>query len=216
MRPARFFQAVVACLTTCAALAQQSGSPPAPAPPDEEDIPEVEEEWDFGKSRGLDPVMMERLNLMLPPGGKPHEGLTYPVYGERISGGAPLREALFESKRVTRLDETHILFEGAVYTSYGDAKRPNTPTQTVSFKDAVYDLQNHLVSSTAPIAVDGRQVSIHCGGVIHDLSTGFTIYAGRVELYMDDEAMEEINPAPADSKSATSAPKTPPPPLDSK
>ena len=211
MKLYRVLPSVLACFTACVALAQQAAGPAASAAalPDDDDTPEIEEEWDFSKGRGPDPLVMEQLNLMVPAGSKAHEGLWYPVYGRRSPGSATVRQALFESRRVTRLDDTHILFEGAVYTSYDDPRRPNTPTRTVMLKDAVYDLQNQLIFSNSPVTVEDRQFGIHCDSVLHDLKTGLTDYSGRVTLYIDVE-QEEAEPPPSHEPVAPD--KTAPPP----
>jgi hypothetical protein len=216
MKLYRLLPPALACFTACVALAQQAAGPaPAAALPDEEDAPEIEEEWDFGKGRGPDPLVMEQLNRMVPAGSKAHEGLRYPVYGRRSPGSAPVRQALFESRKVTRMDETHILFEGAVYTSYDDPRRPNVATRTVMLKDAIYDLQNHLIFSNSPVTVEDRQFGIHCDSILHDLKTGLTDYSGRVTLYIDveqeeDEPASGTTPSPAPNEPAAPAKTAPP------
>jgi hypothetical protein len=105
------------------------------------------------------------------------------------------------------------LFEDATYASYEDPKRPDAATRRVTFKDALYDIENHLIFSNSPITVEDRQVSIHCGGVLHDLVTGLTVYSGGVELYFDDDSGDETPVAPPKGVKSTapapSAPETP-------
>jgi hypothetical protein len=211
MKPVRLLQPVFACFAACVALAQQGSGPvPVAAPPDEEDIPEAPEEWDFSKGRGLDPVMLERLDLLVPE-GRAHEGLRYPVYRDSREAPGPALESLFESRRVLRADETHLQFEGAVFSTFDDAKKPDTATRTVSFINAIYDLQLELLYTSSPVKIDDRQMSIHSGGMIHDRATGLTIFTGGVELYLHEPPAKPEPAAPAPSPEPDNNPQPSPP-----
>ena len=196
MKPARIFLTTLASLAACAALAQQGATP---VPPDEEDGPEVEEEWDFDKGRGADPAMLERLNLLVPE-GRSHEGLRYPVYADDSVKDGPMLEAEFKSQKVTRLDESHLEFRGAVYSTFGDAKFPDTATRAISLQDAIYDLRQDLIFSDEPVRIDDRGGSIRSGGILHDRTTGITIFTGGVELFLNEQPAPKVE-APATTPS---------------
>ena len=122
----------------------------------------------------------------LVPEGRSHEGLRYPIYSDGKAKGAPAREAVFESERVRRLDDTWVQFEKAVFQSFGDPAAPDTATRTVALDDAIYDLRYDLLFSSAPVKVDDRTMSIHSGAVLYDRATGLTIFSGGVELYLHE------------------------------
>jgi hypothetical protein len=207
MKPARLIQPVLTCLATCVALAQQGA---APALPDEVDVPEVKEPWDWKTGRGVDPLLMERLNQLVPP-GRAHEGLSYPIYSERTETLPAQRKSLFETARMLRLDANHLRFKDAVFVSYGDEKQPELPTRTVKMADMVYDLQHDLVFSSAPVRIDDEEMRIHSGNVLHDRATGLTIFDGGVELYFaePEPAPPAAAPAPAPAAPPSPAPAKP-------
>ncbi len=204
MKPARLFPILCLCLTAGVAWGQTAPDPGTL--PDEEDVPEVEEEWDFSKGRGVDPLVLERLNIMVPVNGRPHDGLSYRLYGERSAEkGTPLI-GLFESKRVTRMDETHLLFEGAVYSFFDDPKDPDAVTRTVTFEDAVYNLQDRLIFSNRPLVIQDEKTRLQSGGVLYDLTTGLAVYTGGVELYLDTGTPEAPVAAQKEPAAAPAAP----------
>jgi|GEM_PF-3716163 len=212
MKPARFLTPACASLAACVALAQQGANLAPAVPPVEEDVPEVVEEWDFSKGRGLDPEMLERLNMLVPEGGRAHEGLRYPSYREGDAEAGPALESLFESRRVLRADETHLQFEGAIFSTFDDAKFPDTATRTVSLINAIYDLQHELLYTTAPVKIDDKQMSVHSGGMIHDRVTGLTIFTGGVELFPHEPPQNNpasAAPPPAVNSSPAKAPANP-------
>jgi hypothetical protein len=180
-------------LAGCAALAQQA------PPPDEEDVPEVEEPWDFTKGRGHDLTMLDRLV----PAGQSHGGLRYPVYSEPKNGKPRVLESQFETKEVTRLDETHLQFENTVVSSFGDERYPDIATRMVSFVEAVYDLRHDLLFSSAPVQILDRRGHVRAGAAVHDAVSGITVFSGGLKVYFN-----ETPPAPA----APSTPEPPPPP----
>lgn len=215
MKPVRLFQPVFGVLAACAALAQQSAEPVPPSVPDEEDVPEFEEEWDFSTGRGPDALMLERLNLLVPR-GRSHEGLRYPVYGEGAGEAGPALESVFESRRVTRMDETHLQLEGVVYSSFGDAKTPDKPTRMVTMKDAIYDLQHEILFTDAPVKIDDKEMSIHSGAMIHDRASGLTLFSGGVQLFIHEQPKKKPEPKaeapgapPAESSPTPENPPTP-------
>jgi hypothetical protein len=216
MKPARSLQPIIACFAACVALAQQSDGPVSPEPPDEEDLPELEEEWDFTAGRGLEPDVLARLNRLVPE-GRAHEGLRYPMYRERDDKPGPVLRSLFESRRVSRMDESHLRFEGAVFSSFEDVRSPGKATRTVSFVEATYDLAQDLLFSNAPVRIDDRQMSIHCGGMLHDRVTELTIFTGGVELFLHERPKKKPTAAPAAAAdgaampSETTAPAAPAP-----
>lgn len=187
-------QPFFACLTACVALAQRSAE--APALPDEEDVPEAADYWDFTKGRGVNPAMLSRLDFMVPD-GRSHEGLRYPVYGQRGANTSPVLESIFESKRLTRMDRHHLQFEGMVFKSFGDPKSPDLVTRTVSLQNAVYDLQNDLLFTNAPVQIDDQRGRIQSGGMLHDHATGLTIFTGGVRLYPNESSDGESAATPS-------------------
>jgi len=212
MTPARFLQPAFAFLAACMALAQQGAVPTPPptpaAPQDEEDVPVTPDVWDFSTRRGLDPLMMERLNLAMPE-GRTHEGLRYPVYREATAQPGPALESLFESQRVTRADENHLRFEGSVFSTFDDPKKPETATRTVSFINAIYDLKHNLLYTNSPVKIDDRRLSVHSGGMIHDRASGLTIFSGGVELFLHEPPPKPpVKPA----SGASAPPGNPQPP----
>lgn len=176
----------------CAVLAQDA------PPPDEEDVPEVEEEWDFTKGRGHDLTMLDRLV----PVGQSHGGLRYPVYSAPKDGKAPVLESQFESKRMTRLDETHLQFENTVVSSFGDQRYPEVATRMISFVEGVYDLRHDLLFSNAPVQVLDRRGHVRAGAAVHDAVSGITVFSGGLKVYFNE----------APSAPATPPPLEPPPP----
>ena len=181
-------------LAASAALAQQA------TPPDEEDVPAVEEEWDFTKGRGRDLTMLDRLV----PEGQSHGGLRYPVYKESRDGKAAVLESQFESERVTRLDATHLQFHGAVVSFFGDAQFPDIATRMMSFVEAIYDLQHDIIFSNSPVQILDRDLSVRSGSVLHDPVSGITVFSGGVKVYFNE-------PPPAPAAPAPPQPQPPPP-----
>jgi len=193
------FRHVAALAVAGLALAQPAATPP----PDEEDIPEVPEPYNFD-NRAPSADMMERLNLLAPQ-GRSHEGVRYPVYEDNVASGASSLKSLVECKRVTRTDETHFRFEGAVFSSFGNAQYPDAATRVVSLKDAEYDLQHSILSSDAPVQIDDRSTRVRGGSVIHDHVTGLTVFKKGFELYVSKEP--EPPPAPSESSEPAPPPK---------
>jgi len=188
---ARFWPAGLV-LAGCAVLAQDA------PPPDEEDVPEVEEPWDFNKGRGHDLTMLDRLV----PVGQSHGGLRYPVYSEPKDGKPPVLESQFETREVTRLDETHLQFQSTVVSIFGDERYPDMATRMISLVEAVYDLRHDLLFSNAPVQILDRRGHVRAGAVVHDAVSGITVFSGGLKVYFN-----ETPPAPA-----APAPPEPPPP----
>lgn len=174
-------------LTACAVLAQ------TPPPPDEEDVPEVEEKWDFTSGRGHDLEMLDRLV----PVGQTHRGLRYPVYDEGKNGRPPALETQFESREVTRLDETHLLFRDAVVSFFGDKRHPDMATRMMSLLEAVYDLRHDFLFSHEPVQILDRDLSVRSGALLHDAVSGITVFSGGVEVYFNEPPPPASAPAPA-------------------
>jgi hypothetical protein len=198
VKPTRRFPFLIAGAVACVAVAQQA------APPDEEDVPEVEEEWDFTKDRGHDLTMIDRL---VPP-GQSHSGLRYPVYSEPKDGTAPVLKSQFESKVVTRLDATHLRFQGAVVSVFDDARYPDMATRMISLAGAIYDLQHEILFSNDPVQILDRDLTVRGGAVLHDPVSGITVLSDGVELYFN----EPPRPAPAAATPPVTEPKKPEPP----
>jgi hypothetical protein len=204
----------------CVALAQPGPAPqPAPVPaaappavppdlPDELDVPEVVAPLDFSEGRGLDRAMLERLNMLMPD-GRAHEGLRYPIYREGRNPDAPSLESLFESRRVLRLDEHHLFFEHARFSSFDDARFPDSPTRVVSLDDALFDLRHDWVFTDKPVQLDERRMSIHSGGMVHDRATGLTIFTGGVELFLHEPPEAKAPAVAPEPVSAPLPPETP-------
>jgi hypothetical protein len=169
-------------LAGCAVLAQDA------PPPDEEDVPEVEEPWDFTKGRGHDLGILDRLV----PVGQSHGGLRYPIYSEPKDGKPPVLESQFESKRMTRLDETHLRFENTIVSSFGDDRYPDVATRMISFVEAVYDLRHDLLFSNLPVQILDHRGHIRAGAAVHDAVSGITVFSGGLKVYFN-----EAPPAPA-------------------
>ncbi len=102
-------------------------------------------------------------------------------------------------------------FTGAVFQSFGDPEAPDRATRTVALEDAIYDLRYDLIFSGAPVKIEDKAMSIHSGAILHDRTTGLTIFSGGVELYphelAEPPAPAAQTPAPAP---ATDKPKTKP------
>ena len=176
MKPTLYLPVFFAC---CTALAQ------APALPDEEDVPEVEEEWDFTTGRGLDAASRERLDMLVPE-GRAHEGLRYPIYGAAQDGKAPPLESQFESKKLTRLDATHLEFHDAIVSFFGDSRYPDIATRMVTLVDAIYDFQHDILFSSSPVQILERGMIVRGGSVLHDRVSGITVFSGGLELYFNE------------------------------
>lgn len=170
----------------CVALAQ------TPAPPDEDDVPEVEKEWDFSAGRGHDLAMLDKLV----PVGQTHRGLRYPVFGEGKNGQPPALETQFESREVTRLDETHLLFRDAVASFFGDERHPDMATRMMSLVEAIYDLQHDFLFSHQPVQILDRDLSVRSGALLHDAVSGITVFSGGVEVYFNEPPPPAAAPAP--------------------
>lgn len=181
-------------LTACIAFAQQ----PAAPLPDEEDLPEPDDSWDFTNRPGLNATMREMLDKLIPE-GRSHEGLRYPIYSDGKAKGAPRQEAEFKSERVSRLDDTWVQFTKAIFQSFGDPAAPDTATRTVILEDAIYDLRYDLIFSNAPVKIEDKAMSIQSGAMLYDRTTGLTIFSGGVELYPHEsaETPDAAAPTPA-------------------
>lgn len=191
MKPARILQPALAVLTACVALAQQGA-----APPDEEDTNPPEETIDWTTGRGVSESIMQRLDQLVPV-GRAHEGLVKTMYTERTEKDAPMREAVFRTARMQRMDQTHLRFKDADFASYGDPAAPDTATRTVASADLIYDLVHDFVFTNAPVRIDDKNGSIHGGAMLHDRATGLTIFSGGVELYLSEPDEEPAPAAPA-------------------
>ncbi len=207
MKKSRILQPALACLTACAVLAQQ-GKAPEPAAEDEEDTNPVVEEYDWTTGRGVSRALMERLDLLVPP-GRAHEGLSYPVFTDRTEKGPPFRKSLFKTTRMLRMDASHLRFKEAVFSSFDDRKSPETATRTVKSADLIYDLVHDFIFTNTPIQIDDRDLSIHSGAMLHDRATGLTIFSGGVSLYFAEPVPDKVpaaTPPPAPSQPTAAAP----------
>ncbi len=213
MRPIRLLQPLLAGLAACLALAQQ----PAPPLPDEEDIPEPDDSWDFTNRSGLNASMRQMLDKLVAV-GRAHEGLRYPIYSDGKTKGAPAREAEFQSGRVSRLDETWLQFTKALFQSFGDPAAPDTATRTVALENAIYDIRYDMIFTDSPVQIEDKAGSIHSGAMLHDRATGITIFSGGVELFLQEvadlapkaaslpEPTPAVDPAPAPAVTPKPAP----------
>lgn len=172
----------VPMLTACLALGQQPASPL----PDEEDLPEPDDSWDFTTRPGISPALRGMLDKLVPP-GRAHEGLRYPLYSDGKSDKVPAQESEFRSERVSRLDETWIQFEKVQFLSFGNPAAPDTATRTIFLEEAIYDLRHDLLFTGAPVKIEDQAMSIHSGAMLHDRATGLTVFSGGVELYLHEE-----------------------------
>lgn len=178
-------------LAGCAALAQQA------PPSDEEDVPEVEEPWDFTIGRGHDLTLLDRLV----PVGQTHGGLRYPVYSDPKDGKPPVLESQFESRQMTRLDETHLKFQNTVVSIFGDERHPDIATRMISLVEAVYDLRHDLLVSHEPVQILDRRAHVRAGAVVHDAVSGITVFSGGMKVYFNEPPA-----APAPQPPPTPAP----------
>jgi len=194
-------------LTACAALAQEA------TPPDEDDVPEVEEEWDFTKGRGHDLTMLDKLV----PAGQSHTGLRSPVYREFADGKASVLQSQFDIKLVTRLDGTHLQFKDTIVSIFGDTRYPDVATRMISLVEAYYDLQNDILFSSAPVQIMDGDQTIRSGSLLHDPVTGLTAFGHGVKLYPHESPPPSSGtpaPTPAPAPVQPPAPAAPPDPKE--
>ncbi len=199
------------CILPFSGLAQQ----PAPPLPDEEDIPEPDDSWDFTSRPGLSASMRQMLDKLVAV-GRAHEGLRYPIYSDGKVKVSPAREAEFQSGRVSRLDETWVQFTKALFQSFGDPAAPDTATRTVALENAIYDIRYDMIFTDSPVQIEDKAGSIHSGAMLHDRATGITIFSGGVELFlqeMPDLAPQAAPlPTPTPAVDLAPAPAVAPPP----
>jgi hypothetical protein len=148
--------------------------------------------------------MRSRLSILeaLAPPGSEHREVRAPFYREFVprdltgvleldSVGIPAEvESVFESRRVQRPDDGHLVFENAVFTEYGDSEGGEEISRRLQLERGVYDLSMDLIVSDRPVVIEERDRRIESGGMLHDHATGLTHFTGGVRMVIYEEVPE--------------------------
>ena len=173
------------CLA-CAAVAQTL--------PEEDDTPAPEVVWDWTVGRGLPEAVKEKFGVLVPP-GRVHTGLCYPVYGGRVDGAAPRREAELNAGRVERVAEDLVQMDAVDFVSYGEAAEPDRATRTVRMARAWYDLACDFLFSGQPVEIADEEHRIRSGELLYDRASGLAVFSGGVEIYFTEDGVPATVPA---------------------
>lgn len=163
--------------------------------------------------------MRSRLSILeaLAPPGSEHREVRAPFYREFVprdlagvleldTVGIPAEvESIFESRRVQRPDDGHLVFENAVFTEYADGEGGEEISRRLQLERGVYDLSMDLIVSDRPVVIEERDRRIESGGMLHDHATGLTHFTGGVRMVVYEEVPEGEATA-----SAEAAPDAPP------
>ena len=159
---------------------------------------------------------MSILEALAPPGSE-HREVRAPFYREFVprdltgvleldAVGIPAEvESIFESRRVQRPDDGHLVFENAVFTEYADGEGGEEISRRLQLERGVYDLSMDLIVSDRPVVIEERDRRIESGGMLHDHATGLTHFTGGVRMVVYEEVPEGEATA-----SAEAPPGTPP------
>lgn len=148
--------------------------------------------------------MRSRLSVLeaLAPPGSEHREVRAPFYREFVprdltgvleldSVGIPAEvESIFESRRVQRPDDGHLVFENAVFTEYADGEGGEEISRRLQLERGVYDLSMDLIMSDRPVVIEERDRRIESGGMLHDHATGLTHFTGGVRMVVYEEVPE--------------------------
>jgi hypothetical protein len=148
--------------------------------------------------------MRSRLSILeaLAPPGSEHREVRAPFYREFVprdltgvleldSVGIPAEvESIFESRRVQRPDDGHLVFENAVFTEYADGEGSEEISRRLQLERGVYDLSMDLIVSDRPVVIEERDRRIESGGMLHDHATGLTHFTGGVRMVVYEEVPE--------------------------
>jgi hypothetical protein len=196
---------------------EKAGKPGAALPPL---LPEAKAEG----ARGIDVLSRARLDLMVPT-GRSHRGVHYPVYRpvetdrpetNPVPGGiagvtAPMA-SLFESERVTRLDDDHVQFDRAKFVQYAEAPAAdgrNTPSMTLEIERGIYDLKNEILMTNQPVRIETPQFVIEGDTMVHDRASQLTRFTRAKMTFYADEP--ETTPVPSGLPANSPAPAPAPP-----
>jgi len=160
--------------------------------------------------------MRSRLSILeaLAPPGSEHREVRAPFYREFVprdltgvleldSVGIPAEvESVFESRRVQRPDDGHLVFENAVFTEYADGEGSEEISRRLQLERGVYDLSMDLIVSDRPVVIEERDRRIESGGMLHDHATGLTHFTGGVRMVIYEEVPEGEATASAEAPSA--------------
>jgi hypothetical protein len=148
--------------------------------------------------------MRSRLSILeaLAPPGSEHREVRAPFYREFVprdltgvleldTVGIPAEvESIFESRRVQRPDDGHLVFENAVFTEYADGEGSEEISRRLQLERGVYDLSMDLIVSDRPVVIEERDRRIESGGMLHDHATGLTHFTGGVRMVVYEEVPE--------------------------
>ena len=67
----------------------------------------------------------------------------------------------------------------------------------MALENAIYDIKYDLIFTNAPVKLEDKAGSIRSGAMLHDHTTGITVFSGGVELYLYDEPPAAVSAAPA-------------------
>ncbi len=148
--------------------------------------------------------MRSRLSILeaLAPPGSEHREVRAPFYREFVprdltgvleldAVGIPAEvESVFESRRVQRPDDGHLVFENAVFTEYADGEGGEEISRRLQLERGVYDLSMDLIVSDRPVVIEERDRRIESGGMLHDHATGLTHFTGGVRMVVYEEVPE--------------------------
>ena len=162
--------------------------------------------------------MRSRLSILeaLAPPGSEHREVRAPFYREFVprdlagvleldTVGIPAEvESIFESRRVQRPDDGHLVFENAVFTEYADGEGGEEISRRLQLERGVYDLSMDLIVSDRPVVIEERDRRIESGGMLHDHATGLTHFTGGVSMVVYEEVPE--GEATASEEAAPDAP----------
>ncbi|MEN9285155.1 MAG: hypothetical protein RLZZ179_2648 [Verrucomicrobiota bacterium] len=170
--------------------------------------------------------MRSRLSILeaLAPPGSEHREVRAPFYREFVprdltgvleldTVGIPAEvESIFESRRVQRPDDGHLVFENAVFTEYADGEGSEEISRRLQLERGVYDLSMDLIVSDRPVVIEERDRRIESGGMLHDHATGLTHFTGGVRMVVYEEVPEGEVTASAEAApdAQPSPPATPP------
>jgi hypothetical protein len=166
--------------------------------------------------------MRSRLSILeaLAPPGSEHREVRAPFYREFVprdltgvleldTVGIPAEvESIFESRRVQRPDDGHLVFENAVFTEYADGEGSEEISRRLQLERGVYDLSMDLIVSDRPVVIEERDRRIESGGMLHDHATGLTHFTGGVRMVVYEEVPE--GEATASAEAAPDAQPSPP------
>lgn len=166
--------------------------------------------------------MRSRLSILeaLAPPGSEHREVRAPFYREFVprdlagileldTVGIPAEvESIFESRRVQRPDDGHLVFENAVFTEYADGEGSEEISRRLQLERGVYDLSMDLIVSDRPVVIEERDRRIESGGMLHDHATGLTHFTGGVRMVVYEEVPE--GEATASAEAAPDAQPGPP------